>query len=70
MTFTLLSLNSFVQTDAPVEMADILRQDGKIYAVVLGLLVILTGLIFFILHVERKLTKLENENKINADSRV
>lgn len=45
----------------PVEMADVLRSDGKIYAVVAGLVVILIGVIFFLLRIERKLVKIEKE---------
>lgn len=45
----------------PVEMADMLRSDGKIYAVVAGLVVILFGVIFFLLRIERKLVKIERE---------
>jgi hypothetical protein len=49
----------FSQGSKSVEMADTLRQDGKIYVVVLGLVIILTGVIAFLIIVDRKLFKLE-----------
>jgi hypothetical protein len=61
MLFMLVSLNSFCQGNADVEMADMLRSDGKIYTVVMALGVILTGLILFLLRVDRKVFRLENQ---------
>ena len=57
------SLHSFGQGTADVEMADILRQDGKIYSVVFGLVVILTAMIVLLIRVDRKLFRLEQEQK-------
>ena len=57
----LLSMQALCQTRNKVEMADVLRSDGKIYTVVAGLVVILTGLIFFMLRVERKLDRIERK---------
>jgi hypothetical protein len=44
-------------------MADVLRQDGKIYTVVFGLVVILTSMIILLVRVDRKLFRLEREQK-------
>ena len=44
-------------------MADVLRQDGKIYTVVLGLVVILTAMIVLLVRVDRKLFRLEQDQK-------
>lgn len=68
----LLVTNVYAQVDNTVEMADILRQDGKIYTVVFGLLVILTGLILFLIRVDKKIFTLEKniedrENVATAD---
>ena len=63
MIFSLLSTPALCQVNNDVEMANVLRSDGKIYTVVFGLIVILTGLIVFVLKVERKVTRLENEEK-------
>ena len=43
------------------EMADMLRQDGKIYVVVAVITVVLAGLLFFLISLDRKLTRLEKE---------
>jgi hypothetical protein len=42
-------------------MADLLRKDGKIYTVVVGLVVILTGMILFLIRVDRKIFRIEKE---------
>jgi amino acid permease len=42
-----------------VEMADVLRTNGKIYAVVAILLIILIGLIVYLFIVDRKVSNLE-----------
>lgn len=44
-----------------VEMADQFREDGKIYVVVAVVLTILSGLIIYLVIVDRKVTRLENE---------
>lgn len=59
--FMLVSLNAFSQGNADVEMADVLRRDGKIYTVVIALVVILTGLILFLVRIDRKIFRLENQ---------
>jgi hypothetical protein len=49
------------QGSQSVEMADSLRAEGKIFVVVLGLLIILTGVVLFLIRVDRKLTRLERD---------
>ena len=56
-------INSFGQNPTDVEMADVLRQDGKIYTVVFALVVILTAMIVLLIRVDRKLFRLEQEQK-------
>lgn len=53
------------QTAAPdePEMADALRQNGKIYVVVAVITVVLAGLLFFLISLDRKLSRLEKEVK-------
>jgi len=46
-----------------VEMADTLRQDGKIYVVVAVLLTVLVGLIVYLISVDRKVSRLEKQLK-------
>lgn len=48
-----------------VEMADVLHQNGKIYLVVLVLLTIFAGIIFLLVRIERKLSRLEKEKAGN-----
>ena len=54
-----------------VEMADVMRSEGKIYVVVAILTTILSGMIIYLIMIDRKVTKLEKnidpdkENQIN-----
>ena len=64
--FSILLLN--IQTMAQdfsngekAEMADSMRSNGKIYVVVAVLLVILAGLIFYLVGLDRKISRLEKE---------
>lgn len=57
--FWLVPVIVFSQSNTSVEMADAFRANGKIYVVVLGLVIILTGVIAFLIIVDRKLYKLE-----------
>lgn len=67
-TVFLIQLNvirsAFAEVPTPpndIEMADSLRADGKIYVVVLSLLIILGGLIFYLIRLDGKIGKLERE---------
>ena len=53
-----------------VEMADALRTSGKIYVVVLVVTVILTGLIIYLVRLDKKVSRLEKEvsDKINLNA--
>lgn len=53
--------NLYPQGNQTVEMADVLRESGKIYTVVFGLVVILTGMIIFLVRVDGKLSKVEKD---------
>ena len=46
-----------------VEMASTLRRDGKIYVVVAVILTILGGLLFYLIRLDRKVSKLEQQLK-------
>ena len=59
LMLALSPLTLFAQGSASVEMADTFRQEGKIYVVVLGLVIILTGVVLFLIRVDRKIFKLE-----------
>lgn len=43
------------------EMADVMRSNGKIYVVVAIVVMIFLGIIFYLLHIERKVKKLEDQ---------
>ncbi|NEM96587.1 hypothetical protein GXP69_02665 [Pontibacter sp. BT327] len=49
------------QTD--IEMADVLRQDGKIYVVVVVLLTVLLGVVAYLITLDRKVGRLEKQFK-------
>lgn len=51
----------FAQDDK-VEMADVLRSNGKIYIVVAVCLTILIGLFLYVWRVDRKVGKIEKES--------
>ena len=59
--FFLLPFQIFSQGNQSVEMADAFREDGKIYVVVLGLIIILTGVTFFLIWVDRRISRLEKK---------
>ena len=42
-----------------VEMADLMRSNGRIYVVVAVMLTILIGLILYVIRLDRKISKLE-----------
>ena len=46
-----------------VEMADTMRSNGRIYVVVAVILVILIGLFLYLIRLDRKISRVEKENK-------
>ena len=54
-------LQAAAQASTEPEMADAFRADGKIYVVVAVVAVVLAGLLFFLISLDRKLTRLERE---------
>jgi hypothetical protein len=59
----LFSSLTFAQNTASqkVEMADLMRSNGKIYVVIVVMLTILAGLMIYLIRLERKIAKLEKE---------
>ena len=45
------------------DMADTMRSNGRIYVVVAVVVVILVGLILYLVRLDRKITKMEKENR-------
>lgn len=54
-----IAIDAFSQSD--VEMADNMRQEGKIYVVVAALVIILSGLILFLIKIDRKVFEIEKK---------
>ena len=57
--FSIAQLNVFAQNQRGVEMADLMRSEGKIYVVVGVLIMILIGFILYLISVDRKISKIE-----------
>ncbi|PWS31294.1 CcmD family protein [Pedobacter paludis] len=55
------TLQLFAQNN-DVEMADALRSNGKIYVVVICIVVILLGLLVYLFALDKRLKKIEKEN--------
>ena len=60
--FFFSGLVMFAQDKPNVEMADALRQNGKIYVVVAVILAIFAGIILYLIRLDRKISKLEKNN--------
>ncbi len=65
LSFIILIVTSIAanaQTAATLSSQDIMKSNGKIYVVVAVVLVILIGLFAYVWTLDRKITKLENNN--------
>ena len=58
----MMTSNMIFSQEQKVEMADKMRDDGRIYVVVAVVLTILIGLILYIVRLDKKMSKLEKEN--------
>jgi CcmD family protein len=60
---TFLLLNSLIlkaqATDNQIEMADIMRSNGKIYIVVAVVAIIFAGIIIYLINLDTKITRIE-----------
>jgi hypothetical protein len=56
-------MNGFLlqNTQTAVEMADLMRSNGKIYVLLAVVLLIFVGFVFFLMFMEHRLSKLEQE---------
>lgn len=59
----LLALMPFLSLAQEVEMADTMRSNGKIYVVVGVIAIIFVGLLVYVVLLDRRLSKLEKEEK-------
>lgn len=55
-------ISSFAQ-ETHVEMADTMRENGKIYVVVVVVCILFAGIVFYLVSLDKKLTRLEKEIK-------
>ncbi|HMK17367.1 MAG TPA: hypothetical protein VK492_04150 [Chitinophagaceae bacterium] len=56
LTFIFLA---FFANAQDVKMADIMKENGKIYVVIAVMLTILAGLVLYLIRLDRKISKLE-----------
>lgn len=64
LALILTTLVSFAQQpSSTVEMADTFRSNGKIYVVVAVMLTIFAGIIFYLIRLDRKVSRLEQESR-------
>ncbi|MFI5219452.1 MAG: CcmD family protein [Bacteroidia bacterium] len=54
-------INSFAQPSGEIEMADKFRADGKIYVVVGVITIVFTGIVLYLINIDRKISKLEKK---------
>jgi uncharacterized membrane protein YidH (DUF202 family) len=57
----ILAFPLFSMASQDVTMADIMRQEGKIYVVVAVMSVIFAGIVLFLILLERRISRLEKE---------
>lgn len=62
LLFTALNA-TIVFAQEKVEMADVMRSNGKIYIVVIICLTVLVGLFFYVFMLDRKISRFEKSNK-------
>ncbi len=58
--FLFISLLAFTQE---IEMANLMRSNGKIYVVVAVVLILFLGLFFYLFKIDKKVSELEKEIK-------
>lgn len=60
--FLLLSSLNLLAQNNDIEMADQLREDGKIYIVVICIVIILVGLLIYLFSLDKRLKLLEKKS--------
>ena len=61
LTILLCFLSPVLHAQQEVEMADVMRSEGKIYVVVAIIIVILIGLLVYVFSLDRKISSLEKK---------
>lgn len=64
LALLLILLNSFflAAQEKEAQMADTMRSNGRIYVVVAVIVTILTGLILYLVRLDKKISKLEKDS--------
>lgn len=57
----LSAINVLAQTGNDVELADTMRSNGKIFVVVGVIAIVFTGILFYLIYIDRKVSKLEKK---------
>jgi hypothetical protein len=63
LSFVMILSTGFSFGQSDVEMADIMRSNGKIYVVVAVAAIVMTGLIIYMITLDRKITSIEKKLK-------
>jgi len=63
LSFLFTNIILFAQEEKGAEMADTMRSNGKIYVVIAVILTIFAGIIFYLIRLDRKISKLESQEK-------
>ncbi len=58
-----MGMPALIFANDKVQMAGVMRSNGKIYVVVAVLVIIFIGIVLFLISLDRKIRKLEKENK-------
>lgn len=61
--FLIITSNLLHAQGGEIEMADALRESGKIYVVVVVLLIIFAGIILYLISLDRKISRIEKSIK-------
>lgn len=64
LALTFAFVTAFAQSDE-TQMADVMRSNGKIYVVVVTILIVLAGLFIYLFVIEKKVKKLEQKIEDN-----
>lgn len=62
LVFLLFSTLNLLAQNSDIEMADQLRNDGKIYIVVICIVIILAGLLIYLFALDKRLKLLEKKS--------
>ena len=63
LLFCLAPALLYSQDNGGIDMADALRQDGKIYVVVAVLCIVFAGITLYLVRLDRRISRLEKDQK-------